>query len=104
VWANNPTKDTVRCLEGLSNANSYAVNIGIWGEVFRTAYHIDPNNRKNSPSVIVFAGENYAGGYYMMPQFGLAFGSQPGAVMIHFSADPDQHIGFHATSDTFFTE
>lgn len=101
-WNNNPTREAVQPLHpDLPDANSYAVNVGTWDCPFRTASHQDPNNFKNSLSVLVFAGKDYVGGYYLLPRYAVALGSQPGAMLMHFSAVPK--YGVHGTTDCFYT-
>ena len=97
----NPTVEAIHPLQDdLIYATSYACNIGTCLRPFRTALHIDPNNRKKSISVLVFAGKGYRGGHYMLPQYGVAFGSKPGSMVLHFSAK--NRMGYHATSDVFY--
>lgn len=91
-------------LEGLTYAYSYALNYSSPERIFQTMAHIDPHNLRGSPSVIVFAGHGYQGGLYMLPQYGIALGTAPGTMILHFSAQKDDNIGYHATSSTVFTE
>lgn len=101
-WEQNPTTEAIKPLHpALLHANSYACNIGVKGWIFRTALHKDPNNRKRSCSLLIFVGKDYVGGHYFLPQYGLAFASSPRAMVMHFSVQKE--VGWHATTDTFFT-
>lgn len=100
---NNPYGSVVKPLHpSLPWATSYAINYSSQALKFRTMLHFDPNNIINSPSVITFAGHGYVGGHYLLPQYGLALAGYPGAMILHFSAQTEDDIGYHATSDTFF--
>jgi hypothetical protein len=66
--------------------------------------HIDPHNLPYSPSIIAFAGHGYKGGCYLLPQYAIAMGTEPGTMILHLSATSENNMGWHATSDTVFTE
>src|SRR4051812_42049142 len=68
----NPTTEAIKPLhKRLVYATSYACNVGTLERPFRTALHIDPNNRKTSISVLVFMGHGYTGGHTCCHNVGL---------------------------------